>query len=326
MKAVALRLIGSAVPGAPLSVCELVPSGLEFVSGEIWSGDGSLHFTGESTFSAVHELPIVADLDARRSRSFWLSNDNKRASAQNRNSVQMPLDFMVLPNINSGCAREWIVSTRTAKQSTESLHMTSHKVLIVDDHSITQNGLRFLFSGLDRYEIVTALDCGATVSAFVQSQPIDIVILDLNLPDVRGINVLAEIVGSRDMTVIILSGENNLSEIHSALKLGARAVVSKSDPLEHIVAACDAALAGDIYVSPYMTEALGKFQQPPVALSSRQMAILHYLAQGETNKEIAYRLAIAPPTVSFHIAELRRKLDVSHNRKIVERANELNLL
>src|SRR3546814_13051829 len=93
----------------------------------------------------------------------------------------------------------------------------------------------------------------------------------------------------------------------------------------HIVAACDAALAGEIYVSPHIGEALGKFQQPPVALSSRQMAILHYLAQGETNKEIAYRLAIAPPTVSFHIAELRRKLDVSHTRQIVPRATELNL-
>ena len=204
--------------------------------------------------------------------------------------------------------------------------VAKHNILIVDDHRITQSGLRFLFGSLDRYTVVGALDRGATVGAFVQSQPVDLVILDLNLPDVRGINVLAEIVGSRDMTVIILTGETHVTEIHSALKLGARAIVSKSDSLDHIVAACDAALAGEIYVSPHIGEALGKFQQPPVALSSRQMAILHYLAQGETNKEIAYRLAIAPPTVSFHIAELRRKLDVPHNRKIVERANELNLL
>ena len=56
------------------------------------------------------------------------------------------------------------------------------------------------------------------------------------------------------------------------------------------------------------------------------MAILHYLAQGESNKEISYRLSIAQPTVSFHIAELRRKLDVPNNRKIVERAQELKLL
>jgi two-component system nitrate/nitrite response regulator NarL len=198
--------------------------------------------------------------------------------------------------------------------------------LIVDDHPITQNGLRLLFASYERFTVVGTLDRGATVVAFVQSQPVDLVILDLNMPDVRGINILAEIVGSRDMTVIILTGETNLGEIDYALKLGARAVVSKSDPSDQIIAACDAALAGDIYISPYIGEALGKYQQPPVVLSSRQMAILHYLAQGESNKEISYRLAIAQPTVSFHIAELRRKLDVSHNRKIVERAQELKLL
>src|SRR3546814_16683097 len=65
------------------------------------------------------------------------------------------------------------------------------------------------------------------------------------------------------MTVIILTGETHVTEIHSALKLGARAIVSKSDSLDHIVAACDAALAGEIYVSPHIGEALGTFQQPP---------------------------------------------------------------
>jgi acetoacetate decarboxylase len=64
VKAIALRVFGSAVPGGPLSVCELVPSGLEFISGEIWSGSGSLAFTGASMFSAVHELPIVSDVEA----------------------------------------------------------------------------------------------------------------------------------------------------------------------------------------------------------------------------------------------------------------------
>jgi len=203
---------------------------------------------------------------------------------------------------------------------------TKHSILVVDDHPITQSGLRLLFSRHEKYEIVEALDRGATASAFVQSQPVDIVILDLNMPDVRGVNVLAEIVGSRDMTVIILTGESHFQEIDYALKLGARGVVSKADPPEEIIAACEAALAGEIYVSPQMREGLSRLTEAPVALSSRQMAILHYLAQGESNKEISYRLSIAQPTVSFHIAELRRKLDVSNNRKIVERAQELNLL
>ncbi|RQR22988.1 acetoacetate decarboxylase family protein [Burkholderia sp. Bp9142] len=64
IKAIGLRVIGSAVPNGPLTVCELVPSALEFTAGEIWSGDGSLIFTGASTFSALHELPIVGGVEA----------------------------------------------------------------------------------------------------------------------------------------------------------------------------------------------------------------------------------------------------------------------
>lgn len=202
----------------------------------------------------------------------------------------------------------------------------THNILIVDDHHITRSGLQLMIASHDRFKIVGALDRGATVNAFVQSQAVDLVILDLNMPDVRGVNVLAELVGSRDMTVIILTGETHVHDIEYALKLGARAIVSKSDPPDQIIAACDAALAGEVFISSHMREALGKSDKSPVTLSSRQMAILHYLAQGESNKEISYRLSIAQPTVSFHLAELRKKLDVSHNRKIVERANELNLL
>jgi acetoacetate decarboxylase len=64
IKALGLRVVGSAVPGGPLSVCEFVPSSLEFFAGETWSGDGSLLFTGASGFSAVHQLPIVGDVEA----------------------------------------------------------------------------------------------------------------------------------------------------------------------------------------------------------------------------------------------------------------------
>jgi len=64
VKAIALRVIGSAVPGGPVAVCELVPSALEFFAGEIWSGDGTLMFTGASAFSALHQLPIVGAVEA----------------------------------------------------------------------------------------------------------------------------------------------------------------------------------------------------------------------------------------------------------------------
>ncbi|HYO80291.1 MAG TPA: acetoacetate decarboxylase family protein [Bryobacteraceae bacterium] len=64
LKALGLRVIGSAVPGRPLVVCVLVPSALEFYAGAIWSGTGTLKFTGASALSPVHELPVVGAVEA----------------------------------------------------------------------------------------------------------------------------------------------------------------------------------------------------------------------------------------------------------------------
>lgn len=204
--------------------------------------------------------------------------------------------------------------------------VSSATILIVDDHPITHSGLQLLFSNQPRFRIVGGLHKGTEVAAYLANYPVDLIILDLNMPDIRGVSVLAEIIGSRDMTVVVLTGESNVTEIDFALKLGARAVVSKSEPASEILAACDAVLAGEIYVSPKIGRALGRKEDAPVLLSPRQMAILHYLEQDHSNKEIGYRLSIAPPTVSFHIAELRKKLGVEHNRKIVERAQILGLI
>jgi DNA-binding NarL/FixJ family response regulator len=201
-----------------------------------------------------------------------------------------------------------------------------HKILIVDDHPLTHHGLRLLFSQHQEFEIVGSLDRCEITAAFIRAQPVDIILLDLNMPDVRGVDILADIVGAHDMTVIILTGETQFREIDYALKLGARGVVSKTDPPDEIVAACEAALAGDVYISSAMREGLNKFEAMAVSLSSRQMAILHFLEQGESNKEIAYRLSIAQPTVSFHIGELRRKFNLTSNRKIVEHARALKLI
>ncbi len=63
--------------------------------------------------------------------------------------------------------------------------MTKHNILIVDDHRISQSGLCYLFASLERHAVVGTLDRGETVNAFVVSQPVDLVILNLNLPDVR---------------------------------------------------------------------------------------------------------------------------------------------
>lgn len=198
-------------------------------------------------------------------------------------------------------------------------------ILIVDDHELTRSGLSLVLSA-EPFRIIGRLRSGAEVIPFIQTEPVDIIILDLGLPDVHGLAVLAELVAVHDATVIVLSGEDDAASYAAAQRFGARAVVSKADPTDAIMDALQAVLDGSDYMSPTAHALLKKQGQPPIALTPRQMAILHFMAQGESNKEIGYRLQIAAPTVSFHMKEMRDRLEVDSNKKIVIRARELGLL
>jgi len=201
-----------------------------------------------------------------------------------------------------------------------------HKLLIVEDHALTRAGLRLVLSQYPQYEITQVLDRGAPVMPLVNSEDIDIVILDLDLPDMNGANLLAELVGVHDITVMVLTGRQDAKEFNFVFKMGARAVVSKADDTACIISALDAISEGLIYTSPNVERALSKAARPAATLSPRQMAILHYLSMGESNKEIGYRLGIAAPTVSFHMAELRRKLAAKNNKSILIKARKLELI
>lgn len=199
------------------------------------------------------------------------------------------------------------------------------RVLIVDDHEIVRSGLSLLLK-THGYELAGIVKTGAEVIPFLQTEAIDIVLLDLGLPDVHGLTVLAELVGVHDASVIVLSGDLDAPTCDAAMKLGARALVSKSDPTLHILKALSAVQSGKTFATPSVDLLLAQRRALSVSLSPRQMAILHFFAQGETNKEIGYRLRIAAPTVSFHLREIRQKLGVAHNKKIIEKARDLGLI
>jgi len=201
-----------------------------------------------------------------------------------------------------------------------------HNILIVDDHELARDGIALALLARPEYSVVANLENGAHVVAKAKALDIDIVILDLNLPDVSGLDILIELVNIMDLAVVVLTGENRPEEFDLALKVGAKAVVSKSDAVSNVLEALDEIILGNTFVSPQISKMIGERIKPSVSLSPRQTAILHYLAAGETNKEISYRLGVSAPTVSFHLRELREKLGVRGNKKILNRASELGLI
>lgn len=201
-----------------------------------------------------------------------------------------------------------------------------HNILIVDDHELAVSGIKLLLSNHIQYQICASLDKGNLVVPYILSHNVDIILLDLNLPDINGMNLLAELVSTHYVTVIILTGENDAALYKMGLRLGARAIVNKADKSSEILDALEAASQGVLYRSSSVIGIMGDAEEISVNLSTRQMAMLQFLAQGVSNKEIGYRLKIAAPTVSFHLAELRRKLNVSGNSQIIDKARAEGLL
>lgn len=175
-------------------------------------------------------------------------------------------------------------------------------------------------------EVVASFTRAATALAWLAGAEVDIVILDLDLPDLAGPATLVEILGAGHRKVIILTGTTSGQLMRTCLDLGALAVVSKGDPAECALEAIDSVADGRSYVSPTAQRLISGEPSGTIHLPPRQLAILHLVAEGLSNKEIGYRLGIAAPTVSFHLAELRRRLGAESNRQLANRAFSAGLL
>jgi two-component system nitrate/nitrite response regulator NarL len=199
------------------------------------------------------------------------------------------------------------------------------RLLIIDDHELAHAGLRMLCATRDDLEIAACYQQAKPALSWLESNDVDIVILDLELPDLAGPSALAEIINAGRCDVIILTGANTGEVMRTCIELGAKGVVSKGDPVQHTLEAIDAARRGDRFLSPMIERLLADLKAPEIMLPPRQHAILQLLADGFSNKEIAYRLGIAAPTVSFHLAELRRRFGAASNLQLVDRARASGL-
>ncbi len=202
--------------------------------------------------------------------------------------------------------------------------MTS--LLLIDDHELAHAGMRMLCATRDDARIVGCFPLVSPAIEWLRENRVDIVLLDLELPGPSGASALVEILDAGQHKVIIMTGTGFGNTLRTCLALGAHGVVSKADPVQCAFEAIDAVRAGRTFVSPTAERLMTGLHGPDFALPPRQLAVLQLVATGVSNKEIAYRLGIAAPTVSFHLAELRRRLGAESNRQLVDRARTAGLI
>ncbi|MXO75114.1 response regulator [Altererythrobacter aerius] len=199
-------------------------------------------------------------------------------------------------------------------------------IIVIDDHELAHSGIRLLLADSAHFRLAGCFIRAADGIAFASVTPGAIVMLDLELPDIDGLSALGEIRSRNLADVVIMTGVTAPDMLRKAVELGAQGVVCKGDPIEEAHAALQAVNRGETYHSQCAAELLARSAQPQVALSERQHTILQFVAGGCSNKEIAYRMNISPPTVSFHLAEIRRKLGAENSRQVVDRALAAGLL
>jgi two-component system NarL family response regulator len=199
------------------------------------------------------------------------------------------------------------------------------RVLLADDHRLILDGVRRALEEDGGFTIVGEAHTGAAVLPLVEEHRPDVVVLDVRMPDMDGLQCLAEVKRRHpQIKVVMLSASTNQELIETALRQGASAYVLKSVDPADLPSTIRQATSGTVF-STVGIPAEGGPRTRPSGLTEREVAILAELAQGSSNDEIARTLWITPQTVKFHLTNAYRKLGVKNRAEATRVAIELGL-
>ena len=193
------------------------------------------------------------------------------------------------------------------------------RILIADDHKIFREGLRTLLQSRGDIQVIGEADNGRTVvSLATQLQP-DIVIMDVAMPDLNGIEATRQITGVRaDAKVLALSMHSDSRFVTRMLQAGAQGYLLKDCAFEELALAIDTIASEGVYLSPGVTGVvvrdymhhLSASEGSASALSPREREVLQLVAEGLTTKDIASKLHISVKTVETHRKQIMDKLEI----------------
>jgi DNA-binding NarL/FixJ family response regulator len=191
-------------------------------------------------------------------------------------------------------------------------------VLIVDDHPMFATALTYACQAVDPGMTVVTAKTLAEAEARLEEEAFSLILLDLVLPDVAGMTGLALIRAiAPAAAVVLVTGKDDAETIAAARALGVRGFLSKAMPLGEMVEAIRRILAGATILPPSAPSREAETADRLSELSLAQIKVLRAIASGRQNKQIAYDLGLAEPTIKSHLAAIFRKLRVTNRTQAV---------
>lgn len=192
------------------------------------------------------------------------------------------------------------------------------RVLLADDHPLVRAGVRRVIEAVTHLECIGETGSGAETLRFLRATPVDVLILDLNMPDGDGFSVLREAsTVAPDTRIVVLTMHAQPEYVTRAVREGANGYLLKDLAVQDLVAAIDSVMAGGSFFSERAQRALaesvrtgGASESALARLTGREREVLAAVARGLTTKEIAAAQNISTRTVESHRANLMRKLDL----------------
>lgn len=209
--------------------------------------------------------------------------------------------------------------------------MTPYRIVLADDHVILRHGIKKIIEGVADLEVVGEASDGIELLKFLHTLTPDMIILDITMPKLRGIEAAIEIkMIYPEIKILILTMHKSTQYLHHSLAAGAEGYLLKEDAPKEIFFAIDTIRQGKIYISPLLYAELtsemaqayktGRYAVLSEPLTLREREVLKLIAEEKSNKEIADVLVISIRTVQTHRASIKRKLNIRKTAGLVKYA------
>jgi DNA-binding NarL/FixJ family response regulator len=198
----------------------------------------------------------------------------------------------------------------------------SLKIVLADDHQIVREGLRTLLEKNDNFQVVAEAGDGRTAVKHVDEYKPDLIVMDMMMPDLNGIEATRQIAARHpDIKIIALSMHSDKQLVKQMLKAGASGYVLKDCAVNELICAIQSVIKANIYLSPSINTMLlkekvfeqGEFNSSSsvfALLSNREREVLQLIGEGKSTKEIAYALSVSVKTIETHRQQIMSKLNI----------------